>query len=112
MGACGPSSTDEEPAGGPQARLRAGQTNRLVGEITVGGTVHTFSIACEPAVKSQAYLERLPAEHAFETYETVKYKEFLPEAMQLAEVRMTAGSPRERDFARRATNASAQTDRP
>jgi hypothetical protein len=65
--------------------------NRLTGQITVGGTAHEFSIPWNAAVKSPAYLDRYPVDHPFKRFQTVILKEFVPEQMQISEVRLTAG---------------------
>jgi hypothetical protein len=78
----------------PAAPTRAAghvQGNRLAGEINIGGTVSEFSIPWEPAIKSPAYLDRLPVDHPFKPFQTVICKEFLPEQMQVSEVRLMAG---------------------
>lgn len=65
--------------------------NRLVGQITVGGTAHEFSIPWNAAIKSPAYLDRFPVDHPFKRFETVILKEFVPEQMQISEVHLSAG---------------------
>lgn len=65
--------------------------NRMAGTIDVGGTAHEFSMPWEPGIKSPAYFDRLPAEHPFKPFQTVICKEFLPEQMQVSEVRVMAG---------------------
>jgi len=67
------------------------QGNQLSGEINVGGTVHPFSIPWGSGIKSPAYLDRIPVEHAFKTSQNVACKVFLPEQAQISDVRLTAG---------------------
>jgi len=97
--------TEEFPDGGlsafvyemknpPAASTRSAghvQGNQLSGEINVGGTVHPFSMPWGSEIKSPDYLDRLPIEHPFKTSQSVACKVFLPEQMQISDVRLTAG---------------------
>lgn len=65
--------------------------NRLAAEMTVGGTVHEYSVPWTASVKSPAWLERLPSEHAFHPREALSCRVFLPEHSQVTDVRIAVG---------------------
>jgi len=82
--------TKNPPATSTRASGRV-QGDRLVGEMTVGGTTRDFSLPWEAGTKSPAYLDRLPREHAFTRGDTQSFRVFLPEHTQISDVRVYSG---------------------
>lgn len=62
----------------------------LVGESTVAGTAHEISIPWDPATKSAAFVDRYPHLHPFKPGDAATLRVFMPEQMQVSDVRFRA----------------------
>jgi transglutaminase-like putative cysteine protease len=81
----------KNPPAAPTRTTGRVEGNRLVGEMNVGGTAREYSIPWEAGIKSAAYLDRLPRERPLNPGAIVSLRVFLPEQMQISDVRLSAG---------------------
>src|SRR5580704_3214959 len=80
----------KNPPAAPTRTVGRVRGSLLVGESTVAGTPHEFSIPWEAATKSTAYVDRYPRLHPFKPGDAINLRVFMPDHMQVADVRFRA----------------------
>ncbi len=80
----------KNPPAAPTRTVGRVRGSLLVGESTVAGTPHEFSLPWQAATKSTAYVDRYPRVHPFKPGDAVNLRVFMPDQMQLSDVRFRA----------------------
>ncbi len=80
----------KNPPAAPTRTVGRVRGNFLVGENTVAGAPHEFTLPWDGAIKSPVYVDRYPHEHPFKPGEARSLRAFVPEQMQVSEVRFKA----------------------
>src|SRR5580704_6220085 len=80
----------KNPPAAPTRTVGRVRGSFLVGESTVAGTPHEFSLPWEVATKSTAYVDRYPRLHPFKPGEAINLRVFMPDHMQVSDVRFRA----------------------
>jgi hypothetical protein len=78
------------PPAAPTRTVGRVRGNLLVGENTVAGTPREFTIPWDKASKAPAYIDRYPHLHPFKPGDAVTLRTFVPEQMQVSDVRFRA----------------------
>jgi hypothetical protein len=80
----------KNPPAAPTRTVGRVRGNVLAGETTVAGTPHEFSLPWDAATKSPAFVDRYPHVHPLKPGEAGYLRVFVPEQMQVSDVRFRA----------------------
>jgi hypothetical protein len=80
----------KNPPAAPTHTVGHVQGNYLVGESTVAGTAREFTLPWNAGTKSGAYVDRYPHLHPLKPGDGITLRVFLPEQMQVSDVRLRA----------------------
>ena len=78
------------PPANPTRTVARVRGNYLVGESTVAGASKEFSLPWDAGTKSSAFADRYPRLHPFKPGDAVTLRVFMPEQMQVSDVRFRA----------------------
>jgi hypothetical protein len=80
----------KNPPAAPTRTVGRVRGNFLVGENTIAGTAKEFTLPWDVTTKSPAYVDRYPHLHPFKPGEAASLRIFVPEQMQVSDVRFKA----------------------
>jgi hypothetical protein len=80
----------KNPPAAPTRTVGHVRGNFLVGENTVAGAPHEFTLPWDGGIKSPVYVDRYPHEYPFKPGDARNMRAFVPEQMQVSQVRFKA----------------------